>query len=272
MDLAKALLLITIETIFMVVTARTVRYPGRGVAVESNITGTPHYRIIREISETTTGFDFEEQTKMLQKHNELRRLQKSSNMLMMEWDNDLQDLAQRKAEGCDFAHSPSSYRTNVGAHKNVGENLAVYNYKYPLVDPVQAWYDEISDYDYNTNRANKPNAVIGHYTQLVWAHSFALGCGVKYCNNLKNAPRIPKGYNVVCHYGPAGNYRGVRPFKKGSACSDCGSKTPFCVRGLCARRPQIGGKANKVGHNIQTAVIFDTGLAAISVWISAMLC
>lgn len=43
--------------------------------------------------------------------------------------------------------------------------------------------------------------MIGHYTQLVWAKSTKIGCGiVKYKELFFN-----KKY-LVCNYGPAGNY------------------------------------------------------------------
>ena len=61
-----------------------------------------------------------------------------------------------------------------------GENLA-YRYgtsyrpdlKSAVEDAVKSWADEVKDYDYENNKCSK---VCGHYTQIVWATTEAVGC------------------------------------------------------------------------------------------------
>ena len=43
----------------------------------------------------------------------------------------------------------------------------------------------------------------GHYTQVVWANTLSVGCGVAVC---------PTGTIVVCNYAPPGNYVGEKPY------------------------------------------------------------
>ncbi|RUS77358.1 hypothetical protein EGW08_014872 [Elysia chlorotica] len=86
----------------------------------------------------------------------------------------------------------------------------------------------------------------GHYTQNVWFSTYALGCGVKFCQPL-NIPcgtsvceKWDQGYYLVCHYGPAGNVLGRSPYKKGKPCSQCHPDQKYCNCKLCSVKPQIG--------------------------------
>jgi pathogenesis-related protein 1 len=65
---------------------------------------------------------------------------------------------------------------------------------------VDAWYDEVSNYNYNTGTSINGNE-IGHFTQVVWKDTTAIGCGSTYCSNLG-------GTFYVCDYYPPGNYAG----------------------------------------------------------------
>ena len=65
---------------------------------------------------------------------------------------------------------------------------------------VESWAAESRDYDYAANKCRK---VCGHYTQLVWAATKTVGCGVA-----RNARREV----WVCNYDPPGNYIGKRPY------------------------------------------------------------
>ena len=52
-----------------------------------------------------------------------------------------------------------------------------------LSKKTQSWYDEVKDFPAANVAAfssNGATGVIGHYTQVVWAESQKIGCGVIY--------------------------------------------------------------------------------------------
>lgn len=74
-----------------------------------------------------------------------------------------------------------------------GENLAA-GYV-GGIEPTDAWYDEIADYDYSNPGYSDAT---GHFTQLIWASSVELGCAEVICDN------IWRQY-TICEYSPRGN-------------------------------------------------------------------
>lgn len=98
---------------------------------------------------------------------------------------------QLNARGCAFEHSRGSY----------GENLMMFAPP-GSVTPSQvadAWYGEVEQYDFGRPGFSMQT---GHFTQLVWAGSTELGCGVTECN----------GREIwVCNYSPIGNMAGDFP-------------------------------------------------------------
>lgn len=100
------------------------------------------------------------------------------------WANSLRD------KGCMFGHSGSSY----------GENLAAGTTGSLTPEAVAAmWYDEIAKYKFP---AGGFSMTTGHFTQVVWKQTTAIGCGVVTCN----------GMDIwVCNYDPAGNVEGQYP-------------------------------------------------------------
>ena len=61
--------------------------------------------------------------------------------------------------------------------------------------PVNKWYSEIKDYNFETGTSN--GGTTGHFTQVVWKNSKELGIGY-YCVN--------KECTVVGNYFPGGNF------------------------------------------------------------------
>ncbi|GFN97511.1 peptidase inhibitor 16 [Plakobranchus ocellatus] len=243
-------------------TEDVVTYTDAGVMVERRATEGEHLRVRREISKNMTGFNHEEAMAMLQRHNELRSSRKASDMMYMIWDDRLAESAQKWAEKCIFEHSTN--RANLAGFQHVGENLFAGTGKFDPAHVVQLWYNEVKYYSYKSKGCSH---VCGHYTQVVWASSRALGCGVKYCPKFKSF-RPGSGYHVACHYGPGGNYVGERPYALGDICSKCPKNALFCVSGLCAKRPKIGSIASQAEMSI---LLIVTALATCAFYASTTL-
>lgn len=114
------------------------------------------------------------------------------------WDANLAAVAQAYAENCVFQHSGGPY----------GENLYASSGGSTPSDVVSSWVSEVADYDYASNSCS---GVCGHYTQVVWASSQKLGCGMATCN--QNSPFGSGSWeNWVCNYDPPGNYVGEKPY------------------------------------------------------------
>ncbi|XP_022366537.1 cysteine-rich secretory protein 2-like [Enhydra lutris kenyoni] len=165
------------------------------------------------------------QEKIVNKHNELRKSVSppASNMLKMEWSTEAAANAQKWANKCTLEHSvPEDRKTST----KCGENLFMSSYPASWSDAIQNWYDEHHDFVYGVGPKSS-NAVVGHYTQVVWYSSYHVGCGVAYCPNQETLK-----YYYVCQYCPAGNLISkIRtPYLKGKTCASC---PHHCVNGLC---------------------------------------
>lgn len=117
------------------------------------------------------------------------------------WSAEVASAAQSHASKCQFEHSGGPYGENLFATTGVATPDAV----------VTAWTDEAQSYDYATNSCSD---VCGHYTQVVWADSLHLGCGVADCTT--GSPFDPSGQGSwqlwVCNYDPPGNWVGQAPY------------------------------------------------------------
>ncbi|XP_022336357.1 glioma pathogenesis-related protein 1-like [Crassostrea virginica] len=147
---------------------------------------------------------------MVTAHNMFRRNVEptASNMVELQWNANLAEMADRWSRRCQFAHNNG--RNNQSIFSSVGENLAYSSDDRKADSYVQMWFDEVKDYVFETNTCS---AVCGHYTQVVWATTEYVGCGKTYCSNLG-------GFLVVCNYAPAGNYP-TQPYRNCQPCSRC---------------------------------------------------
>lgn len=138
-----------------------------------------------------------------QAHNEVRAM---VGVGPMTWNEDLAATAQAWAESCVDNDAPAGLidhndDRSVGHPYYVGENVYGSSGNATGVAAVNSWASEGADYDYNTNSC-APGRVCGHYTQIVWATSVELGCGIASC------PGLTYSNGVVCNYGPGGNSGG----------------------------------------------------------------
>jgi hypothetical protein len=118
------------------------------------------------------------------------------------WNAQIAQLAQNWADetGDDGKHSSSDYRSNKAGFSYLGENIAWASNGPPSpADAVKMWYDEIKDTDDKKGTLKGPKAGTGHYSQVVWKKTTAVGCG---------SFSSERGGTVICIYGPGGNNGG----------------------------------------------------------------
>lgn len=110
--------------------------------------------------------------------------------------------------GGQMRHSSSQSRKGIGGFRYLGENLAS---GATGTRGVDMWYDEIKLT--SGGRVNSFSSGTGHYTQVVWKGTSALGCAVY-------------GRLLNCQYGEGGNMGGQfsnnvnGPVKSSSQCPD----------------------------------------------------
>ncbi|GAU94950.1 hypothetical protein RvY_06646 [Ramazzottius varieornatus] len=162
---------------------------------------------------------------IVQKHNHLRSMVSppAANMLKMEWNEDAQKIAQRWADQCHFEHDHGEQR--VTQQFKCGQNLAR-GWPKPLSWnlTMQLWFDERKDFNFN----GRPRGMVGHYTQLVWAQSYQIGCAYKDCG---------KFHFYVCDYCPTGNLetKKYRPYQ--NAQQSCEACPGSCENGKLCTNP-----------------------------------
>jgi len=159
----------------------------------------------------------------------------ASNMIEMTWDEELARVAQTHADQCVFDHDCSDCRRV--ARFKVGQNLYTQsqshrkNLELDWGNAIKEWYNEVSDVPRSTAKSYRFNFATGHYTQIVWAKTSKVGCGVSM---YKDGPWFTALF--TCNYGPAGNFRQAEMYKAGPACSECpqGSQCSQKYKGLCS--------------------------------------
>ncbi|XP_008279394.1 cysteine-rich venom protein [Stegastes partitus] len=151
------------------------------------------------------------QSDIVNTHNGFRRAVQptASNMLRMNYSEEVAASAQAWIDKCELAHGAPSTRMLNGYE--LGENLFYSSALTSWTDVIQAWHNEVSHYTYPTGSSN--GETVGHYTQVVWNSSYKVGCGATLC---------PNGiYFYGCHYYRAGNFEPYEPYKAGPSCGSC---------------------------------------------------
>ncbi len=148
------------------------------------------------------------------------------------WDAALAATAQAWADQCVDLAAPFGFidtnpNRSDGYPWYVGENAYASAGSASGVNAVALWASESQNYDYDTNTCSQ---VCGHYTQIVWAVTEFVGCGISSC------PGLSFGNSVVCNYGPGGN-TGGRPYEVPEPGAALGAWTALAV--LVARAQRI---------------------------------
>jgi pathogenesis-related protein 1 len=119
------------------------------------------------------------------------------------WSNELAVVAGKwakelKRKGCEMEHSPRSGKFGTGYGENLYWSSGMQRTPEHVVD---SWASEIEYYNSSTGKCN--GGVCGHYTQIVWSKTTAIGCAMEKCGDEEI---------WVCNYNPPGNYVGQKPY------------------------------------------------------------
>ena len=188
-----------------------------------------------------------ERTQLLDRHN-FHRSQvaqglvgsqpSATNMIQLSWDEDLETVAQNYSDQCTFGNNSNrqnEYEIESGVNTLVGENFyitSVAQSAVPTAGP-DAWASSESDYEYGTNSCLSSPFSCLNYTQLVWANTDKLGCGLTFCPTLFGTGFTNVNY-LVCNYVIAGNFNNQLPYEAGAVASNCPVEFPDNIDGLCS--------------------------------------
>jgi len=150
---------------------------------------------------------------MLDAHNALRqsvgaaesaRIGQTVTIPNMSWNADAAAVAQAWADHL-LATNTFEHNADRGPF---GENIYWESGNDPSASAARAfasWAAEQANYAWDTNSCSD---VCGHYTQIVWAATTGVGCGM--------ATDGTQDY-WVCDYSPSGNIDGQRPYEPGAS-------------------------------------------------------
>uniref|UniRef100_A0A646QE35 Cysteine-rich venom protein n=1 Tax=Hemiscolopendra marginata TaxID=943146 RepID=A0A646QE35_9MYRI len=191
----------------------------------------------------TSGLTDADKKQIVSAHNKLRAKvangqqsgqPSAANMKQLNWNDDLAAKAQDWANTCTSGHDTYDNR-KTSKYPTVGQNyFASYaqgrgsENKLNFDSAVQAWYDEVSSFNRNDIKSYRFDPKTGHYTQVVWAETEAVGCGYV---TFQNGAWDEKHF--ICNYGPAGNFIGSSIYIEGTAASKCSAGKSTQIAGLC---------------------------------------
>lgn len=162
------------------------------------------------------------------------KLKYATNMIQMYYSDAIGQKAQAWADKQKFMHSSSAYRKQPDFP--CGENLftSMMSGGTPKLNwprAIKEWWLEIKNMrGKSVDSFSSGGPVTGHFTQVIWAHSYIVGCGFK---QYTQGGWITQLY--VCQYGPVGNIIGM-PIYKSAA-----SKTCKCDAGLSCKNTDYPG-------------------------------
>merc|ERR1712243_281332 len=162
----------------------------------------------------------------------------AANMMKMVWDDELAEIAQRWTDQCIFGHD-GNRNTCDGLY--VGQNgywgassaeMSPYSALGVSEDAVRSWYSEVKNPGFDSSHISPFvwDYGAGHYTQVVWADTEMVGCGLRYYKDGGWFATL-----INCNYGIGGNWIGADMYLPGSPCSECPPDS-FCdstFPGLC---------------------------------------
>lgn len=216
-------------------------------------------------------------TTIVEWHNEQRRRVNATNMQLMEWNYQLEELAGNWSKACSFDHRPNLPEitingivgingifgingivgiNGINGIVGIGENIAVRKFNWVnLTHQMGAWMLEENCFnittgicDLSTSRCNFLGGC-GHFLQILKHDAFAIGCGLAHCNQIDGT--FPgSGFVFVCNYlnhlGPNDGIYFESPYviaaNDSEICSQCPTGWTLCDEKLCKLPAKVESK------------------------------
>ncbi|XP_069347349.1 GLIPR1-like protein 2 [Eulemur rufifrons] len=164
-------------------------------------------------------------------HNELRGnvVPRASNLRFMTWDVALSRTARAWGKKCVFERNTHLEDLKMAHPKftGIGENMWVGpENEFTASIAIRSWYEEKRMYNFENNTCSKN---CSHYIQIVWDHTYKVGCAVTPCLRIG---RIKHAALFICNYAPGGALT-RRPYTPGRICTNCGGNDR-CTDFLCS--------------------------------------
>ncbi|XP_015836142.1 cysteine-rich secretory protein 2 isoform X2 [Tribolium castaneum] len=170
------------------------------------------------------------QRKIVQYHNYFRTkvVPRAANMLRMRWHKGAARAAQKWSRKCFVLTHDNITGRHIENYGACGQNIFIASDKVPWLFAIKTWYLEKDNFTFGSRKNDL--MIVGHYTQMVWASTHEVGCGLSKCY-LKSSGKT--FYNYICNYCPIGNQPGQlgRPYRRGRPCSLC--RNNCFARKLC---------------------------------------
>jgi hypothetical protein len=101
----------------------------------------------------------------------------------------------------------------LGGTGGLGENIAAGAPSQTVASAVSSWINEVANYDHATNTC-AAGKVCGHYTQIVWSTTTAVGCARVGCTTNSPFGAFADGLwdFEVCDFSPPGNIGSQAPY------------------------------------------------------------
>jgi hypothetical protein len=157
---------------------------------------------------------------IVEQHNAVRaKVSTTTPLPPLTWSADLAAYAQAWT---DMTCTSPKHRTNPTLNgQRLGENLYASFGSGGSANAgkqaIDGWAGEVACYTFGpfmsgdkcdmTCTSNMSSDGCGHYTQVVWRASTQIGCGVTTCGS-----GFMMQTEVICNYGPAGNFIGMNPY------------------------------------------------------------
>ncbi|PVD20748.1 hypothetical protein C0Q70_18909 [Pomacea canaliculata] len=119
---------------------------------------------------TRIGLSVEKKIDIIKMHNRCRRESDppATNMQILEWEEELADIAQCHAQRCRFEHNTKERRELHSSKAWIAQNMGMVNADYSAMNVsghVRGWFNERNDYNFTSKECSKTK-ICGHYTAV----------------------------------------------------------------------------------------------------------